>query len=63
LADGSIVESKVYIGVIPWFRKKRRVLANETKSSECLLGTGLLLGIELQMDIARHKVLLLSHPL
>lgn len=58
LADGRIVLSRIYTGRISWFGEKKHVLANETKSQDCLLGTALLWGVHLELDIAAGKVLL-----
>lgn len=56
LADGSLIESKIFSGTIRWFGEIRRVLAHETASKECLLGTGLLLQVELRIKIADEIV-------
>ena len=60
LADGSVIDSRIFSGTILWFGKTKRVLAHETSSKECLLGTGLLRDVELKVNIRDRDVSLTS---
>jgi clan AA aspartic protease len=58
LADGSLVRTKVFLGSILWFSAERKVTAYATQSQDCLLGTRLLIGSVLTLDIERGQVVL-----
>lgn len=58
LADGSIVESTYYTGKINWFGKTVTVNAIATGSEDGLLGTQMLHGLKLFMDLDESKVTL-----
>jgi len=58
LADGSIVESTIYHGKIDWFGKERTVQAVVTESEDGLMGTEMLFGLTLFMDLDERRVVL-----
>lgn len=58
LADGSRVDSDLYEGEILWFGKHRKVTALATRSSEGLLGTEMLRGVRLEIDVDDDVVLI-----
>lgn len=58
LADGSIVETTIYRGRIDWFGKEQTIQAVATDSEDTLLGTGMLFGLTLFMDLDENKVVL-----
>lgn len=60
LADGSIVETTICRGKIDWFGRERTVQAVVTESEDGLMGTVMLLGLTLFMDLDENKVLLES---
>lgn len=60
LADGSVVETMIYEGVILWFGGERRVATHATSSEDGLLGTQMLFGTILELDIDENKVLFKS---
>jgi len=58
LADGSIVETTIYRGKIRWLGKERTVQAVVTESEDSLMGTEMLFGVTLFMDLDENKVVL-----
>ncbi|MEM4218120.1 MAG: clan AA aspartic protease [Candidatus Methanomethylicaceae archaeon] len=58
LADGSIVHADVYEGTILWFGRERVVGIFATRSDEGLLGTQMLFGCRLEVDIDEDRVVL-----
>ncbi len=56
LADGSLVETSLYTGRIPWFGAERTVQAIATDSEDALLGTAMLFGVTLVMDVDEDRV-------
>lgn len=58
LADGSKIASTVYSGEIIWFQKKLEVLAHATQARDGLLGTELLRGAYLELDIEANYVMI-----
>jgi clan AA aspartic protease len=58
LADGSVVETSIYRGKILWFGKERTVQAVATDSEDALLGTEMLFGVTLFMDLDANQVTL-----
>jgi clan AA aspartic protease len=58
LADGSIVHADVYEGTILWFGQERVVGIFATESDEGLLGTQMLFGCRLEVDIDKDQVVL-----
>lgn len=60
LADGSIVETTIYRGTINWLGEERTVQAVVTESEDGLVGTGMLFGLTLFMDLDEDQVLLES---
>jgi len=60
LADGSIVESSIYMGKINWFGREKIVRAIATKSDDGVLGTEMLHSLTLFMDLDEDRVVLES---
>lgn len=60
LADGSRIDSDLYEGEILWFGKRRKVTALATRSHEGLLGTEMLRGVRLEMDVDANSILLIQ---
>ncbi|MBI2676048.1 MAG: clan AA aspartic protease [Candidatus Aenigmarchaeota archaeon] len=58
LADGSIVETTIYSGKISWFGRERIVQAVATESEDGLMGTEMLFGLTLFMDLDENRVVL-----
>lgn len=56
LANGSLVETSLYTGRISWFGTGRIVQAIATDSEDGLLGTAMLFGTTLFMDLDEDKV-------
>ncbi|HED04118.1 MAG TPA: clan AA aspartic protease [Candidatus Fraserbacteria bacterium] len=56
LADGSIVQTKVFLGSILWLDQEKKVTAYATGSQDALLGTRLLLGCIFTLDVENGKV-------
>ncbi len=60
LADGSRVVSELYVGDILWFERRKKVTALATRSEESLMGTELLHGVRLEMDLDENWVHLIQ---
>jgi len=60
LADGSVVETTIYRGKIGWFGKERTVQAVATESEDGLIGTEMLFGVTLFMDLDGGQVVVES---
>jgi len=60
LADGSRVASTLYEGEIFWFGRNQIVAALATRSPEGLLGTEMLHGVRLEMDLDENWVRLIK---
>ena len=58
LADGSIVETTLYSGKIRWFGEERLVQVVATGSEDGLMGTEMLFGVTLFMDLDEDRVIL-----
>ncbi|OGC04037.1 hypothetical protein A2276_05410 [candidate division WOR-1 bacterium RIFOXYA12_FULL_43_27] len=58
LADGKIIESRVYIGEVELDGKKRKVGVLSSHAKEILLGTRLLAGKFLQIDFKKKTLLI-----
>ncbi len=58
LADGSIVETTLYSGTIRWFGEERTVQVVASESEDGLLGTEMLFGVTLFMDLDEDRVIL-----
>lgn len=58
LADGSVIRADVYEGTILWFGRERVVGIFATGSDEGLLGTQMLFGCRLEVDLDEDKVVL-----
>ncbi len=58
LADGSVVETTLYSGKIRWFGEERTVQVVATGSEEGLMGTEMLFGVTLFMDLDEDRVIL-----
>lgn len=58
LADGSEVKSEWYEGSILWFDEMQTVRAIATKSDDALLGTQMLTGCRLILDLDKNDVVL-----
>ena len=58
LADGSLVETTLYSGKITWFGEERLVQVVATDSEDGLLGTAMLFGVTLFMDLDEDRVVL-----
>ncbi len=56
LADGARVVSQLYEGEILWFGREQTVTALATRSSEGLLGTEMLQGVRLEVDLDENWV-------
>ena len=56
LADGSKVTSELYEGSIIWFGEDKKVRVHATSSEDALLGTKMLVGYVLELDMKAGKV-------
>lgn len=56
LADGSMVTSELYEGTIIWFGKAQTVRVHATSSEDALLGTQMLIGCVLELDVEAGRV-------
>jgi clan AA aspartic protease len=62
LADGSVVETELYIGEILWFGQRREVRIQATDSHEGLLGTELFQGCIVELDLDANRVTFRKKP-
>lgn len=62
LADGSFVETELYIGEILWFGQRREVRIQATDSHEGLLGTELFQGCMVELDLDANRVIFRKKP-
>lgn len=58
LADGSNVATPLYEGRILWFSEPKRVKIHATRSRDALLGTRMLVGYRLKVDIEEGRVVI-----
>lgn len=56
LADGSIVDTAVYSGIIEWFGSEREVEVMTSESSDALLGTEMLRDATLFLNLSQNIV-------